>query len=276
MARRITPWVLAAAAMVLFAPGASAELNLWISYYYQGGENYLDGEYQDTDTLIKEAESEQCCEPDEAHRLAATLDTAGRNYMSLEQYEESERYLKCALDLKVRELGPESTFVPKTLNNLGDLYYLMGNQEEAECRYRAALKLNETNQGSVEVCRSLNGLALIHNDRGEPVQAEELLKRAKDLHQRHLRRWHPYLAAVCINLAALYVNLERFEEAEPLLEQARFIQEQALPDVHPDVALRLQAEAAMCAKLEQYAEAKELKQKAEAMQAEVDKRNRLM
>jgi tetratricopeptide (TPR) repeat protein len=256
-----------AAACVLACASASAELNLWISYYYHGENNYQAGEFVDSDILLETAREEHCRDCDAAHRLAANLDHLGMTNMALENYEESEKYLKCALDLKETKLGKRSRFVPKTLNNLGDLYFVTNDIERAERMYRRALDLNRRDQLNIEVCRSLNGMALIHNERSEYVQAEELLKRAIDIHERHLRRWHPYLATVSVNLGALYVNLGRYEEAEPLFDKAQFIQEKALGGEHPDVALRLSAQAALYAKLGKYSKAAALQEEADEMNA---------
>ncbi len=253
---------------VLCCATAQAELNLWVSYYYQGQDNFRAGEYRDADTILQTAKAEYCRDESEAHRLASNLDTLGLNCMALQDYESSEKFLLCALSLKEQALGKESRWIPCTLNNLGDLYFVTGDPAKAEQEYRRSLKINESDQQNIEVCRGLNGMALIHNKRAEYVEAEELLKRAIDLHQRHQRRWHPYLATTLINLGALYVNQDRAAEAEPLLKQAELIQDKTVGESHPDVALRLSAQAAMYAKLGKVKRAARLEKRAEDMRAQ--------
>lgn len=228
---------------------AAAEGNLWISYYYAGEDNRADGEFADGKVLLEEAKAETALSADAAYRMASTLDRLGLTTMALEDYESAEQYLQCALHLKETKLGEESRHIPVTLNTLGDLYYLMEMPDKAETYYRRALSLNERDQQNVEVSRSLNGMALLHNDREEYVQAEELLKRAVGIHDEHMRRLHPYCATACTNLGILYMHLDRLTESQEQLDRARYIQNKALGEAHPDVALRLSAEAALKAKL---------------------------
>ena len=251
----------------LWAGTAPAESNLWISYYYAGETNRQVGEYADAVTLLAQARDEHNRGEDETHRLANTLDRIGVTEMALEDYEQAEQCLMCALDLKERHLGSDSLLVPVTLNNLGDLYYVMGDAAKAERYYRRALEGNKKDEMNIEVSRSLNGMAIVHNDLGEHVEAEELLKRARDIHEGHMRRLHPYCATVYTNLGILYTNLKRYDEAKAAFKQARYIQGKSLPEEHPDVALRLSAEAALCAKLEHYSKAAALEKKADEIRA---------
>ncbi len=269
----IAGWAIATALIATCLP-VSAESNLWISYYFAGEQNYAAGEHADGDTLLRSARAEAARDPESAYRLANTLDALGRTSMALDQFEQAEQYFLCALELKENALGPNSRFVPPTLNNLGDLYLIMGDEARAECRYRRALDIHERDQWNVEVCRSLNGMALIHARRDESVHAEELLKRAISIHERHQRRWHPWLATARINLGNLYTGLGRLDEAEELFEMAAYAQSRSLEARHPDVALRLYAQAALFAKIGDYAQARELDDRAEAMMAEFTRRNR--
>ena len=265
--RRIGLLAAAIACGMAWCATGSAELNLWRSHHYAGEINRGSGEYADAETLLAEARQEHCRDRDEAHRLASTLDRMGVTQMALDNYERSEKCLKCSLALKEKELGPNSRHVPTTLNSLGDLYYITGQPDKAEAMYRRALKLNERDQMNIEVCRGLNGLALIRNGEGSYVEAEELLKRAISIHERHLRRWHPYCATVYTNLGILYTNLGRFDEAEPRLEHAEYVQDKSLGTLHPDVALRLSAQAALYAKTDRHRKAARMEGKAEAIRA---------
>ena len=233
--------LLAVATLLTLGVPAQAELNLFISYYFAGEDRFETGEYLEADVEFNEALGEE----QKAYREADVLDGLGRVYMSQSRYEESEKALQEALRLKERSLGDEHRFVPITLNNLADLYYVTGRIDEAEPVYRKALEINERDQLNLEVCRSLNGMALIHNSRGEYVQAEDLLKRAIALHEKAERRDHPFLATSLTNLGILYTNLGRYEEAGDLFHQAAYIQDKFLRADHPDVAVRLTGEAAL-------------------------------
>ena len=156
---------------------------------------------------------------------------------------------------------------------MADLHYIQGKTKDVECLYRKALSFNKRDQLNIEVCRSLNGLAVLHVDEGEYVEAEELLKRAIRIHEKAERRDHPYLATVLTNLGILYTNLLRFDEAEPLFERASYIQDLGLRADHPDVAVRLHATAVLFHSTGRQAEAATLAEQAEAIrkkQAEAD------
>lgn len=218
---------------------AGAEVNLWISYYAGGMAKYGAGAYGDAETLVKQALDESTVD----HRRAFAWDAAGRAYTSTGKYAEAEQALMTALCLKEDNLGERSRTVPETLNNLGDLQYVAGDMEKAEAYYRRALDIHVTDQLNVEACRSLNGMALIHNARGEYAEAEALLKDAIDRHQRASRRDHPYTASALTNLGILYMRLGRTDEAGPQFARAQYIQDKVLRADHPDAALRLHAQA---------------------------------
>lgn len=240
------------------APRANAELNLWVSQYYAGLDTYEAGEYQDAGILLQAALGETRLE----HRRAETLDELGQVYAALGHFKEAEKYLRRALELKKKALGERHRHVAVTLNNLADMYALHGNAERVEALYRAALDIHCRDQLNIEVCRSLNGLALLAADARDLVESEELLKRAVAIHERAERREHPYLATVLTNLGILCTNQDRYEEAEHYLARAEYIQDLRLRADHPDVAVRLHATAVLYGATGRQAEGRALMQQA--------------
>lgn len=267
-------WFVALMCVIGCSVAGAGELNLWVSYYYAGAANRAMGEYADADVLLTAARREHRRRPEEAHRLVSTLNAQGMARMALEDYPSAKKYLDCARQTAERDLGRKSRWLPQTLNNLADLYYLAGASDKAERHYRRALALNERDQTNIEVCRSLNGLALLENDSGHTVEAEELLKRAVAVHDRHMRRAHPYCATACTNLGILYTRLGRYDEAEAALTRAEFIHNVSLGANHPDVAVRLSAQAALFAKTGRAEEAGELEARADSIRAHFAELNR--
>ena len=242
---------------------APAELNLWVSYHFEGEAAYENADYTDAETLFMEANDE--VKP--GFRLALSYDKLGKTHMALGNYQQAENYLHDALCMKERYCGPRSRPVPTTLNNIADLHYIAGDADKIEGLYRRALSINERNQLSVEVARSLNGMALLHNDAGDLVQAEKLLKRAIKVHNKGYRREHPYAATALTNLGALLINQARYDEAEEYLDRAEFIQTRHLKPDHPDAAIRLHAQAVLYNKTNRIDAAREAFAKAEAIEA---------
>jgi tetratricopeptide (TPR) repeat protein len=251
-------------------PAVAGEVQLWISYHYQGVDTYEAGRYRDAETLFTQAEGETC----EEFRLAFTLDGKGMTQFALGQYSDAEAALEKALCLRTEDCGEESRFVPTTLNNLADLHYVAGDMTQVEPLYRRALEINEQDPYSVEVGRSLNGLALLANDAGEAVEAENLLRRAIRIHLMGGRSEHPYMATALINLAALLTNQGRYDEAKPLLRRAEHIQGEVLGDSHPDVAVRLHAQAGLLAATGHIEEAHAAQNRAEEIEARFSELNR--
>lgn len=234
-------YIAAFAGLLVVAGSAHAEMNLWISRHFLGIATYDQGQYQEAMGVLEAALKET----DSKHRHAATVDQLGQLYTALGRFEEAESYYKQALNEKEHSLGKKHRDVAETLNNLADLYYLNGHPEHCEKLYRRALEINKRDQLNIQVCRSLNGLAILENDAGDKIEAEKFLVRAIKIHQKAERRDMPYYATVLTNLGILYTNTGRYDEAEPLFEKAKFVQEQSLRPDHPDIALRMHATAAL-------------------------------
>ncbi len=239
----------------------SKQLNLWISHHFAGMENYYTGDYNDAAKLFEAAAQ------DAQHkaRNAETVSALGRAYTALGKFDEAEAQYREALQLKRDALGKKHPFLASTLNDLADLLYLKEQAAECESLYREALEVLERDQFNLEVSRSLNGLALLANDRGEVVVAEELLKRAANIHEKGQRRDHPYAATVFTNLGILYTHLGKYEDASKDFERAEYIQNTRLRGNHPDVAVRMHATAALLLATGKTGEAARLATSAEAI-----------
>ncbi|GMV99946.1 MAG: hypothetical protein AMXMBFR84_10850 [Candidatus Hydrogenedentota bacterium] len=252
------------------APAAQAEeVNLWISYYFTGWQNYDAGFYTNSETL----ETQGLDESQAAFREADTLDALGMSQTALGKYSEAEDAFQQALCLRETHCGPRSRFVPMTLNNLGDLHYVAGDREKCEGLYRRALDIHDSDQLNIEVCRALNGMALLHNDKGEKVEAENLLKRSMKIHEKAGRRQHPYMATNMVNLALLYIESGKLHEAKELLKHAEFIQNETVGTEHPDVAIRLHAYANLMVAMGKSEKARTAQDEANAIQAKFQQIN---
>lgn len=243
------------------AEAPNKQRNLWISHHYAGIENYYTGDYNDAAHLFEAAALD-------AHRKYRSADThggLGRACTALGKFDEAETHYRDALAMKRSSLGKNHPFNASSLNDLADLLYLLERTDESASLYREALEIMERDEVNLEVARSLNGLALIAHDAGDNVAAEEMLKRALNIHDKGLRRDHPYTATVLTNLGILYTHLARYEEAKPAFTRASYIQGVKLHDGHPDVAVRMHAEAFLQLALTNRGEAARLATDADAI-----------
>ena len=155
---------------------------------------------------------------------------------------------KIAADFE-KETGKKLEDVVKTYAASGYMaFYIAGDKDKVECLYRRALDLNKRDCYSVEVGRSLNGLALVAADAGNIAESENLLKRAVKVHFMGGRSEHPYMATALTNLGILYTEQGKYAEAKESLLKAKHIQDEVLRPDHPDVAIRKNAEANLRAK----------------------------
>lgn len=268
--RKIVLIAAVTATALLGADKAQAELNLWVSFHFGGTDAYHDGEYQGAKVLLDRALDETRT----SYRRGDTYERLGATYAALGQFEDAEQAFEEALRLKEKSLGGKHRELASILNNLADLKYLLEKHDQTEALYRRALGINQRDQWNLEVARALNGLALVHNDAGEYVEAENHLLRAVNVHEKGQRRNSAYLATVLTNLGILYTNLGRYDDAEPQFIRAQYIQDTELRSDHPDVAVRLHATAALYQSTERLPEAIELASEAEAIrEKQAEKRN---
>jgi CHAT domain-containing protein/tetratricopeptide (TPR) repeat protein len=113
-----------------------------------------------------------------------------------------------------------------------------GRYDDALARREHALALQEAVLGGShpDVARSLNLLGAQHLLRGNPVQAEPLLKRALAIQEAALGQSHPDIAQTLTHLSNLYPAQWVYERPEPLRARALAIREAALGEHHLLVA----------------------------------------
>lgn len=121
-----------------------------------------------------------------------------------------------------KEFGPDHLQTAMWLNQLGLLYSLIGDYDQAEQAYLRSLNIKEK-------AKKPNNLAV---------------------------------AVTLLHLGDLYVTRGEFARAEPLLQRSRAIRERVLGPEHPDVALTLAAQGRLKMFLGDYASAETLERQA--------------
>ncbi|MEX2261348.1 MAG: tetratricopeptide repeat protein [Bryobacteraceae bacterium] len=195
-------------------------------------------------------------------------------------------YLRRALAIDEKALGPESLVVGEDLENLASvlpprealpLYQRAGDHKDAglaarnlakvasyeEARgdfeaalalYRRALAKEEAASGAghARVGVRLNDVALLV----APKEAEPLLRRALTIQEKALGGRHPETAATLNNLANVLLGTGRVTQAEPLARRALSILEDTLGPNHPRVAIGASNLADMLRAKKDYANAR--------------------
>lgn len=178
-------------------------------------------------------------------RRARLLDAIGQTYQRLGLYDQAEKLLVEALDLRRRHLGAESAEVGQSLYHLGALYLITFG--ESEKTLTEAVRILEKTEGpdDPEVAGALNGLGTFYGRKGDAARAEPLLRRALAIRTRTLGPDDPSVAATLNNLAIVASGRGEWKKAEELFRRGLAIREKVLPADHPDVAVNLEALAVL-------------------------------
>ena len=118
------------------------------------------------------------------------------------------------------------------LDALGRVALRCDALDDADALVREALALREATFGprSLEVALSLQSLARLRYERGEPVEAAELLERALELHRALPPGTHTDVASVANDLAVCRRRLGQLEASEALHREALGLR-RAQPDL---------------------------------------------
>ena len=114
-----------------------------------------------------------------------------------------------ALEFAENNRGPDHPDTATILNNLGALYYSMGDYSKAESHYRRALKIREIKLAPdhPDTANTLNNLAVVYVEKGNYSEARLLYEHALRILESKYGTDHPNTAAGYNNLAGLYHNI---------------------------------------------------------------------
>ena len=122
---------------------------------------------------------------------------------------------------------------------IGGVLMDLARWKECEAQQRHALFEATALPDSKLVAVASNNLARLLHDTNRLEEAEPLMRRALEIDEAALGKWHPIVAVLLNNLAMLLKDTNRLEEAESLARRALEIDEVALGERHPTVAVDL-------------------------------------
>ncbi|HRI68248.1 MAG TPA: tetratricopeptide repeat protein, partial [Polyangium sp.] len=160
--------------------------------------------------------------------LRADLDTARGNVeYEAGNYEKAREYYQAALATRERLLGPETTEVARTLENLAMVARYQGRHEEALTYSKRALALLEKNVGPQHplVSKALTTIGLTLEAKGEFAEARKVHERALGITEKTHGLEHNNMAIGLMNLANAVGELGEADEAITLYTRALRIQE---------------------------------------------------
>ncbi len=139
------------------------------------------------------------CSPETASAESPELMQAYRQGMAFQnkgRYQQAIPFFQKALELGVREFGPDHQTTATLLNNLAGLYHDQGRYGDAEPLYKRALAMQVPDLGPAQPspALSINNLAVLYAQQGRYGDAEPLYKRSLAIDEKALGPRHPRVA----------------------------------------------------------------------------------
>ena len=123
-------------------------------------------------------------------------------------------------------------------NDIGDLYWSIGQYANAEPFYATGKEVIETIKGkeNAEYALSCFNLGRLYRLLGQYAKAETLLIESKNIREKVLGKENADYANSCNNLGIVYVETGRYDEVKPLYTEAMQIRLKVLGRDHIDYA----------------------------------------
>jgi serine/threonine-protein kinase len=206
-------------------------------------------------------------QPDVEARL---LETVGKVYENLGQYDTSRSVLEQALIVRRRFSGSQNLEVARSLKDLSELARRKRDFNAAEPMARESLEIRRKLLGprDPDVGETLNTLGLILHQKGDLAGAEPLFRQALDMRDQLRLREHAE-TTVLSNLAGLLKDRGDYALAEPYMRECVEIRRKTLGPLHPRLALAVSKLGSILALQEKYAEAEPLFREAIAIREKV-------
>ncbi|BAU08383.1 tetratricopeptide repeat protein [Fischerella sp. NIES-3754] len=158
-----------------------------------------------------------------------------------------------------------------SLNNLAELYRMLGCFSQAKPLYIEALNLRRELLGDShpDIAQTLNNLAAFYVAQGLYSQAETYLFAALDIFKFNLGDEHEQIANYLNNIGEVYREQGRLEDAEKMHLEALEMRKRLLGDFHVDIAQSLDNLAALYENQARYVDAEKMHLLALAMRKEL-------
>nr|XP_058959983.1 uncharacterized protein LOC131786940 [Pocillopora verrucosa] len=179
------------------------------------------------------------CNPNDALETKAGLYLClGTLYRHLGDFQQAQDYYARALDIRLKQLGPDHVDVAASYNNLGTVYSDLGDFQQAQDYYARALdiRLKQLGPEHVHVAASYNNLGTVYSDLGDFQQAKDYYQRALDIRLKQLGPEHVDVAGSYNKLGTAYRKLGDFQQAQDYYARSLDIRLKQLRPEHEDVA----------------------------------------
>ena len=163
---------------------------------------------------------------------------AGITHRCKGNLDQAKNYYTSALDILLKQLGPEHVDIAASYNNLGTVYSSLGDFQQAKDNHELALNilLKQLGPEHVDVAASYNNLGTVCRSLRDFRQAKDNHALALDTLQKQHGPDHVDVAASYNNLGTVHRGLGRFQQAKDNYARALDIRLKQLGPKHVDVA----------------------------------------
>lgn len=150
------------------------------------------------------------------YRLCWTLEAISDTLMQQKLFQKAEPYLKRALEIKLKVLGPFHVKVGVAADNLAKAYYCAKLYSMSEIYAKQCIWIYEQSLGPShnDLATALINLATLHHIQENYESAEPLYKRALSIRTQNLGAEHPDTVKILNNYSSLLRATHREAEAE--------------------------------------------------------------
>ncbi len=158
-----------------------------------------------------------------------------------ENYEAAIPFAQNSITISKIAFGENHPDYAASLNDLGLLYFNMGEYSQTEPYYLKASEINKAVLGErhPNYASTLNNLGSLYSKLGDYSKAESYYLEALKIRKAVLGDNHPDYASTLNNLGSLHIKMSDYSKAKQYYLEALKIRKSALGENHPDYTITL-------------------------------------
>jgi eukaryotic-like serine/threonine-protein kinase len=178
---------------------------------------------------------------DQPETEADVRNTLGYTFMRLGKYEDAEKNLLRALEIRKKLHPGNHVDIALSLDNMATLNHEKGNLPQAEKYFREALAMrrNLYPDGAKEVSDSLNNMGVLLHDEGKLADAEKAYRECLEMRYKFYGAEADETSSTITNLGAVLIEKEDFSAAESMMRKALELDRKRWGDNHPNVSFSM-------------------------------------
>ncbi|MCX5671838.1 MAG: tetratricopeptide repeat protein [Planctomycetota bacterium] len=164
---------------------------------------------------------------------AAVRHAIGQTYIGLGRYDEAEKHLSSAAQIRRRLLGAEHRDTLASMCNMAVSLMCQGKHAEAEQKFRQVAQERVLGKEHPETLKSMLNLAYDLSSQGKAAETEQMCRQLLEVQERVLGKEHPETLGNRMGLAMALNSQRKYAEAEQMCRQLLEVQQRVLGKEHP-------------------------------------------